>query len=67
MPVLEVWLSDGELKQGYSTHANGAIVDENILSVAHRIRAGEKVFMHRFGLNYVLLQFVIENNLYPKE
>lgn len=67
VPCIEVWLDNGELKTGYSTHANGDIVDDSVVHTAQRIRAGEKVFMLRQGLNFSMLKFMIEQGLYPKE
>lgn len=63
VPVLEIWLIDGVIHTGYCTHANGDVVEDNLMSVIRRIRAGERVHMLRQGCNFSIVQFVIENGL----
>ena len=63
VPVAQVTLKEGKVSIGYCGFANGQVVEENMLIVIQRLRAGETVTMHRYGCNYSIVEFVIRHNL----
>lgn len=62
---VKVRLEDGKPIFGGSQRAAKELVVEDVVEAATRIRAGETVYLELFGYNRMMLEFVIDNNLYP--
>lgn len=61
--MAQVTLKEGKVHIGYCGFANGQVVEDDVLAVVRKLRAGETVTMHRYGCNYSIVEFVIEHDL----
>lgn len=62
VPCFWLWLQDGKLIIAYFGFANGHIVIDDVAEACSKLKAGEKIFFHRYGHNLKQLREMISND-----